>query len=53
MTHLSLCVGLQDDTSVKTPPVVEYEDDLYGDLHDDLVVSTVTLGPNVTEYEVG
>lgn len=53
MTHLSLCVGLQEDKSVKRPVVEEYGDDLYGDLYDDLSVSTVTVGPNVTEYEVG
>lgn len=33
--------------------VVEYEDSLYGDLFEDLSVSTVTVGPNVSEHEVG
>lgn len=53
MTHLSPCVGLQENKPVKRPVVEEYGDDLYGDLYDDLSVSTVTVGPNVTEYEVG
>lgn len=52
MTHLSLCVGLQEDKPVKEP-VMEEHGDLYGDLYDDLSVSTVTVGPNVTDYEVG
>lgn len=34
-------------------PVEEYGDDLYRDLYDDVSVSTVTVAPNVTEYEVG
>lgn len=33
--------------------VVEYEDSHYADLFEDLSVSTVTVGPNVTEHEVG
>lgn len=33
--------------------VVEYEDGLYGDLFEDVSVSTVTVSPNVTEHEVG
>lgn len=53
MTHLSPCVGLQEGKPVKKPLVEEYGDDLYGDIYDDLPVSTVTVGPNVTEYEVG
>lgn len=52
MTHLRLCAGLQEDKPVK-PVVEEYGDDLYRDLYDDLTVSTVTVGPNVTEHEVG
>lgn len=36
-----------------TKPVVEeYGDELYGDLYDDILVSTVTAAPNITEYEV-
>lgn len=46
-----MCVGLQEGKPVTKP--VEYEDDLYKDLYDDLSVSSVTVGPNVTEYEVG
>lgn len=53
MTHLRLCAGLQEDKPVKKPVLEEYGDDLYRDLYDDLTVSTVTVGPNVTEHEVG
>lgn len=35
----------------KTKPVVEEFD--YSDFYDDVSISTVTSGPNVTEYEVG
>lgn len=48
-----MCVGLQEGKPVTKPVVEEYGDDLYRDLYDDLSVSTVTVGPNVTEYEVG
>lgn len=53
MPPLRLCVGLQEDKPVEMPVVEEYGDDLYKDLYDDLTVSTVTVGPNVTEHEVG
>lgn len=53
LTHLSLCARLQEDTPVREPVVEEYEDDLLEDLYHNLSVSTVTVGPNVTEYEVG
>lgn len=53
MTRLKMRVGLQEDKSVKKPVVEEYGDDLYRDLYDDLAVSMVTVGPNVTEHEVG
>lgn len=43
----------QEDTPVREPVVEEYEDDLLEDLYHNLSVSTVTVGPNVTEYEVG
>lgn len=33
-------------------PSFEEYDDLYSDIYNDLSVSTVTAGPNVTEYEV-
>uniref|UniRef100_A0A3Q3S7N0 Collagen, type V, alpha 3a n=1 Tax=Mastacembelus armatus TaxID=205130 RepID=A0A3Q3S7N0_9TELE len=53
VTHLGLCVGLQGDKPVKEPVVEEYGHDLYGHLYDDdISVSTVTVGPNITEYEV-
>ncbi len=32
--------------------VEEFEEFDYSDLYDDISVSTVTAGPNVTEYEV-
>ncbi|CAG5897928.1 unnamed protein product [Menidia menidia] len=41
----------EEDTPVKKPLEVEYESDLYGDLYEDLSLSTVTVGPNVTAYE--
>lgn len=50
---ISVCVCLQETRPVTKPVVEEYGDDLYADLYDDLSVSTVTVGPNVTEYEVG
>lgn len=53
VTHLRLFICLQESKPVKKPVVEEYGDDLYADLYDDLSVSTVTVGPNVTEYEVG
>lgn len=53
MTHLKLCAGQQEITTVNSPLVVEYEDDIYGNLHEDLSVSTATVVPNITDYEVG
>lgn len=41
---------LQVERAPKTKPVVEEFD--YSDFYDDVSVSTVTSGPNVTEYEV-
>lgn len=38
------------DRTPKTKPVVEEFD--YSDFYDDVSLSTVTSGPNVTEYEV-
>lgn len=38
------------DRAPKTKPVVEEFD--YSDFYDDVSVSMVTSGPNVTEYEV-
>lgn len=37
---------------VPRKPSFEEYDDLYSDLYSDLSVSTVTTGPNITEYEV-
>lgn len=44
--------ALQGGAPLTQPLVEEYGDDLYKDLYDDLSVSTVTVGPNVTDYEV-
>ncbi len=46
-------IGLQEGKIVIKPVEEEYGNDLYRDLYDDLSVSTVTVGPNITEYEVG
>lgn len=43
---------MQDERPIKTPEVEEFSDDLYGDEHNELLVSTVTVGPNITDYEV-
>ena len=45
-----LSAAVQEDRPLKRPVVEEYSD---SDLYDDLSVSTVTVGPNVTDYEVG
>lgn len=42
-------IGFQQDQPVKTPEIEEYSDDF---LYDDLSTSTVTVGPNITDYEV-
>ncbi|KAG8006874.1 Collagen alpha-1(XI) chain, partial [Nibea albiflora] len=42
----------EEGKPVTKPVVEEYEDDLYKDLYDDLSVSSVTVGPNVTDYEI-
>lgn len=44
--------GRQENKSLTQSAVEEY-DDLYGELYDDISLSTVTVGPNVTDYEVG
>lgn len=44
--------GRQENKSLTQSAVEEY-DDLYGEIYDDVSLSTVTVGPNVTEYEVG
>lgn len=43
---------MQKERPIKTPEVEEFSDDLYGDEHNELLVSTVTVGPNITDYEV-
>lgn len=43
---------LQEGAPLVKPLVEDYGDDLYKDLYDDLAVSTVTLGQNLTDYEV-
>lgn len=43
---------MQEERPIKTPEVEEFSDDLYGDEHNELLVSTVTVGPNITDYEV-
>ncbi|CDQ77544.1 unnamed protein product [Oncorhynchus mykiss] len=35
----------------KKPQMEEFDDNFYGDLYDDLAVSMVTVGPNISEYE--
>lgn len=49
---LEIYSALQEAAPLIEPMVEEYGDDLYKDLYDDLSVSTVTVGPNVTDYEV-
>ncbi len=44
--------GLQVERAPKKHVVEEFEEFDYSDLYDDISVSTVTAGPNVTEYEV-
>lgn len=43
---------MQDERPIKTPEVEELSDDLYSDQHDELLVSTVTVGSNISDYEV-
>lgn len=42
----------QEERTPKKPVVEEFEEFDYSDFYDDVSVSTVTAGPNVTEYEV-
>lgn len=44
--------GWQENKSLTQSAVEEY-DDLYEEIYDDVSLSTVTVGPNVTQYEVG
>ncbi|KAL1278593.1 hypothetical protein QQF64_025266, partial [Cirrhinus molitorella] len=43
---------VEGERPIKTPEVEEFSDDLYGDEHNELLVSTVTVGPNITDYEI-
>ncbi|KTF91352.1 hypothetical protein cypCar_00004056 [Cyprinus carpio] len=43
---------VEEERPIKTPEVEEFSDDLYGDEHNELLVSTVTVGPNITDYEI-
>uniref|UniRef100_A0A8C9SH74 Collagen, type V, alpha 3a n=1 Tax=Scleropages formosus TaxID=113540 RepID=A0A8C9SH74_SCLFO len=36
---------------VSTPEPEEFEDDFFSNMYDDISVSTVTVGPNITKYE--
>lgn len=47
---LSICV--QEEKPVKKPEVEEDTEDIYGSPYHDLSVSTVTVGTNISEYEV-
>lgn len=42
----------QVERTLKKPVVEEFEEFDYSDFYDDVSVSTVTAGPNVTKYEV-
>lgn len=44
--------GFQVERAPRKHVVEEFEEFDYSDLYDDMSVSTVTAGPNVTEYEV-
>lgn len=50
--HLILLCRVQEERPIKTPEVEEFSDDLYRDEHNELLVSTVTVGPNITDFEV-
>lgn len=51
LAHFSVCCLQENKSSIQL--AVEEYDDLYKELYDDVSLSTVTVGPNVTEYEVG
>lgn len=44
--------SFQVERAPKKHVVEEFEEFDYSDLYDDMSVSTVTAGPNVTDYEV-
>lgn len=43
---------VEEERPAKEPVVEELDKDLYRDLYNDLSVSTVTVGPNITDYEM-
>lgn len=43
---------VQEERLDKKPQMEEFHDNFYGDLYDDLDVSMVTVGPNISDYEV-
>lgn len=43
---------MQEERLDKKPQMEEFHDNFYGDLYDDLDVSMVTVGPNISDYEV-
>ncbi|TRY90262.1 hypothetical protein DNTS_005119 [Danionella cerebrum] len=43
---------VEEEQPIKSPQVEEFNDDLYRDHHDELLVSTVTVAPNITDYEL-
>lgn len=45
-------MGLQEERTPKKHLAEEFEEFDYSDLYEDLSISTVTAGPNVTDYEV-
>ncbi|KAA0705379.1 Collagen alpha-1(XI) chain [Triplophysa tibetana] len=51
-TKMEVDRRVQDERPIKTPEVEEFSDDLYSDKHDELLVSTATVGPNITDYEI-
>lgn len=46
------CLRLQVEGTPKKYVAEEFEEFDYSDLYGDLSISTVTAGPNVTDYEV-
>lgn len=47
-----MLLGFQEERAPKKHVAEEFEEFDYSDLYEDLSVSTVTAGPNVTDYEV-
>lgn len=51
LAYFSVCCLQENKSSIQLAG--EEYDDLYKELYDDVSLSTVTVGPNVTAYEVG